>query len=70
VIRGGIFAPVFREASVTILPTTLPEAPDSHDVNVYRLENPYPTGRYTLTPGTVTVSGVAAPPGWGDRPAW
>jgi hypothetical protein len=69
VIRGGIFAPVFREASVTILPTALPEAPPSHDVNVYRFENPYPAGRYTLAPHRVTVSGAAAPPGWGDRPA-
>jgi hypothetical protein len=38
-------------------------------VNVYRFENPYPAGRYTLTPHRVTVSGAAAPPGWGDRPA-
>jgi hypothetical protein len=69
VIRGGIFAPLFREASVTMLPTSLPGAPNVHDVLVYRFENPYRSGRYTLTPHTTTVSGWAAPPGWGDRPA-
>lgn len=69
VSRGGLFAPVFREASVTILPAVLPEAPGVHDVHVYRFEEPYPAGRYVLTPHRVRVSGIAAPPGWGDRPA-
>jgi Mycobacterial cell wall arabinan synthesis protein/EmbC C-terminal domain len=67
--RGGLYAPVLREASVTALPTVLPGARRVRDVQVYRFENPYPDGRYTLTPRTTTVPGWAAPPGWGDRPA-
>lgn len=69
VIRGGIFAPVLREASVTGLPTVLPGAPAVDDVQVYRFEYPYPTGAYQLSPQSVTVPGWAPPPGWGDRPA-
>jgi hypothetical protein len=67
--RGGLYAPVLREASVTALPTALPGARRVRDVQVYRFENPYPDHRYVLTPRTTTVSGWAAPPGWGDRPA-
>ena len=67
--RGGIYAPVLREASVTSLPTWLPGAKRVKDVQVYRFEYPYPDGRYELSSRTTTVTGWAAPPGWGDRPA-
>ena len=67
--RGGIYAPVLREASVTSLPTWLPGAKRVKDVQVYRFEYPYPDGRYELSRRTTTVTGWAAPPGWGDRPA-
>ncbi|WP_369132706.1 arabinosyltransferase domain-containing protein [Modestobacter sp. I12A-02662] len=67
--RGGLYAPVPREASVTALPTRLPGAPQVQDVGVYLFEYPYPEGRYELTPETTTTRGWAPPPGWGNRPA-
>ena len=67
--RGGLYAPVLREASVTGLPTRLPGAARVQDVEVFRFENPYPDDAYRLDRVTTTVSGWATPPGWGDRPA-
>ena len=67
--RGGIYAPVLREASVTALPTRLPGASRVQDVHVFRFENPYPDDGYRLDRATTTVSGWSPPPGWGDRPA-
>ncbi|SDG09512.1 arabinosyltransferase B [Klenkia brasiliensis] len=66
-VRGGIFAPSAREATVTALPTWLPGAPQVTDVTVVSLDNPYPVDGYRLTTGTTTVSGWAPPPGWGGR---
>ena len=67
--RGGLYAPVLREASVTSLPTWLPGARRVQDVHVLRFEQPYPARRYELVRRTTTVAGWSPPPGWGDRPA-
>jgi hypothetical protein len=58
--NGGIVGNAYREASVTELRTRFHDFPDVDDnVLLMLFENPYPSGRYDLVPGSRTVSGSA-----------
>jgi arabinosyltransferase C len=55
---GGIVGNAYREANVTELRTRFHDFPDVDDnVLLMLFENPYPSGRYDLVPGSRTVSG-------------
>ncbi len=56
---GGIVGNAYREADVTQLRTRLHDFPDVDDnVLLMLFEQPYPSGRYDLVPGSRTVSGA------------
>jgi arabinosyltransferase C len=57
--NGGIVGNAYREASVTELRTRLHDFPDvDDDVFLMLFDQPYPSGRYTLVPGSRVVSGA------------
>nr|WP_281376562.1 arabinosyltransferase domain-containing protein [Actinomycetospora corticicola] len=57
---GGIVGNAYREADVTELRTRFRDFPDvDDDVLLMLFEQPYPTGRYTLEPGSRVVSGLS-----------
>ena len=50
----------YREADVTELPTRFRDFPEvDDDVFLMLFDNPYPSGRYDLVPGSRVVSGAA-----------
>jgi hypothetical protein len=57
--HGGIVGNAYREAGVTDLRTRFHDFPDVDDnVALMLFENPYPSGRYDLVPGSRVVSGA------------
>ncbi|HEY2193494.1 MAG TPA: arabinosyltransferase domain-containing protein [Actinomycetospora sp.] len=57
--NGGIVGNAYREADVTELRTRLHDFPDvDDDVFLMLFDQPYPTGRYDLVPGSRVVSGA------------
>ena len=57
--NGGIVGNAYREAEVTTLRTRLHDFPDVDDNVVLMLfDQPYPSGRYDLVPGSRMVSGA------------
>ncbi len=56
---GGIVGNAYREADVTGLRTRLHDFPDvDDDVYLMLFDQPYPSGRYDLVPGSRVVSGA------------
>jgi hypothetical protein len=56
---GGIVGNAYREAGVTELRTRFRDFPDvDDDVLLMLFDQPYPSGRFVLEPGSRVVSGL------------
>ncbi|CAN5443412.1 arabinosyltransferase domain-containing protein [soil metagenome] len=61
IYAGGVFGPVTRVASTTLLPAQLRDAAYITTLQVYRFDNPYPTEAYELRNESRSLLGWQAP---------
>jgi len=60
-VRGGLFGPISKSASVTRVPAGLRDFPQVDTLQVYAFDYPYAKNAYILTRSRETVSGFSGP---------